>query len=487
MADAGALSLTFLGHQGWLVQAGDATVAFDPVLEDSFGHSPGTDFRVYPARQIDPRKMPTPDAVFLSHEHLDHFHLPSLARLHRQTPIYVGSQMPRCVVTILEEMGFPIVIFQPGQIIGIRDIDVIPFAAGKNTVVWESRVNSFYIRLRDHPEVAVFNAVDALISEQFISAVHSGALRSPEIVILANNSQIVPPGGVGSQSNLFELPEAGMLRHPGLSLLYGLVAGISRELPSVPKIAICGNGFVNMAKPYGPFLYSDNIRIAEIINELSNVDFAIGVVPGDVVSLDERKRCGTAKSSFVTLDEPLNNDLLLKRTLFMQAPTSHPPTPISEFAGAADAAGMLAKIQEALNAVLPALLVSPTGRCLIETNEHLCGPLGPLRALFRFVHGDQSSNLAVDIAQARMVAVDVSAKDALHLFPMGVELPLCDFYAVVTGELQIWDVAACSLRGWYLGSKYENLTAFLFSAFGEQARPDLALKIYRSALSRIAS
>lgn len=56
-------------------------ILVDPVVEASFGHSPRLRFEIHPARRIDLDLMPRVDAVVVTNEHLDHFHLPSLRRL----------------------------------------------------------------------------------------------------------------------------------------------------------------------------------------------------------------------------------------------------------------------------------------------------------------------------------------------------------------------------------------------------------------------
>src|SRR5688500_8715597 len=84
------MELVFLGHQSWLVRKNETTLLIDPLLRDTFGVDPISGFRIYPPREIDPAGIGAVTAVFLSHEHGDHFDLPSLATLPRGTMIYVG-------------------------------------------------------------------------------------------------------------------------------------------------------------------------------------------------------------------------------------------------------------------------------------------------------------------------------------------------------------------------------------------------------------
>ena len=73
------MELVFLGHQSWLVRKNETTILIDPLLCDTFGADPVAGFRIYPPRTVDPKGIGPVTAVFLSHEHSDHFDLPSLA------------------------------------------------------------------------------------------------------------------------------------------------------------------------------------------------------------------------------------------------------------------------------------------------------------------------------------------------------------------------------------------------------------------------
>src|SRR5881398_2474292 len=72
---------TFLGHQGWMMRCGTSCVLVDPLLCEEFGAVHALEYRVHPPRVFAPETFPAVDAVILSHEHDDHFDIPSLARL----------------------------------------------------------------------------------------------------------------------------------------------------------------------------------------------------------------------------------------------------------------------------------------------------------------------------------------------------------------------------------------------------------------------
>lgn len=74
-------------HAGYVVRAGGATIAIDPIFEVPFSVNaypfPGCRF------DLDAIGALRLDAVFISHHHDDHLSLESLARLDRATPIYL--------------------------------------------------------------------------------------------------------------------------------------------------------------------------------------------------------------------------------------------------------------------------------------------------------------------------------------------------------------------------------------------------------------
>ena len=121
-------STTFLGHQGWMFQTPNTAVLVDPLLCEDFGHAHALGYRVWPPRVWTTGALPPIDAVVLSHEHDDHFDIPSLAKLARTIPIYLSVRSSTAARTILETMGFTVHALVPGVPVQLGDLEVLPFA-----------------------------------------------------------------------------------------------------------------------------------------------------------------------------------------------------------------------------------------------------------------------------------------------------------------------------------------------------------------------
>ena len=121
-------STTFLGHQGWSFRAGQTQLLVDPLLTSRFGHGGGVG-AVYPPRDFDFDHFPPIDAVLITHEHEDHFDVPSLARLDRHIPILLSANSSAAARGLLSEMGFAVRFVRGGETVTVGDLTIDLFAA----------------------------------------------------------------------------------------------------------------------------------------------------------------------------------------------------------------------------------------------------------------------------------------------------------------------------------------------------------------------
>ncbi len=95
------MKVTLLGHASVLVEMQGARCLMDPVLSDPFEDGAVVSC---PRREIRLDQLPPIDVIILSHSHLDHFDIPSLARLPRQCDVLCPKD--RAIGYALKELGF---------------------------------------------------------------------------------------------------------------------------------------------------------------------------------------------------------------------------------------------------------------------------------------------------------------------------------------------------------------------------------------------
>jgi L-ascorbate metabolism protein UlaG (beta-lactamase superfamily) len=95
------VKVTLLGHASVLVELDGARCLMDPVFQDPFEE--GTVVSC-PRRAIHESELPPIDVLILSHGHLDHFDIPTLARLPRDCNVICPKD--RAISYAMKELGF---------------------------------------------------------------------------------------------------------------------------------------------------------------------------------------------------------------------------------------------------------------------------------------------------------------------------------------------------------------------------------------------
>jgi hypothetical protein len=182
------LSTTFLGHQGWLFQSKSSCFLVDPLLCEEFGQVHALEYRVYPPRLFTFEHFPKVNAVVLTHEHDDHFDIPSLARLERTIPIFLSSRSSTAAQQILREMGFTVHPLVPGKSVSFADLEFTPFCGAHTSFNNNDEWDTLPFFVRDVGGSGnFFSMVDITLTDQHLKWARAKDSR-PVVLSWTNNT-----------------------------------------------------------------------------------------------------------------------------------------------------------------------------------------------------------------------------------------------------------------------------------------------------------
>lgn len=478
------MNIGFLGHNGFALGTQDSPVLVDPILYPRYGEEyTSSPVEIYPPRWIKHDRMPKPAAVIISHEHSDHFHLPSLDLLDKSTPIIVGPTMIDTVVECVERLGLTVVRLPFGEPAQFGSIRITLYPPGPDTVLWESRVSQVHAVDATHPESAgLFLAIDAEISEDFINDIQDGSIAAPRVLALSNNAQVTPPGVYGSL-DCYQPQGRDVRRHrgegfPGLDVLEEIVGYTANASPALQgaHILLCGGGFLKDYEQMGPFPFSEQREMADLARQLVRHIDVIGPLPGDIVEAGESGISEIGTLPWIGTNHSRFEELVARRQGFIQRNEGIPlrrirsVTPESEESAIRD-------IEAELDYISRVILLSKLGRDMTLLNT----PYPLVLKLMYETREDHS--LRFDLAAGRFEACeDASLDDSAQAYPYGIAMYSVDLAAVLRGELQYWDVVGIAMRTWFVGDAMSSPVGLLYDALGEQVRPDLSCKVYEQQM-----
>lgn len=487
------MKVGFLGHNGFALGDQEAPVLIDAILLPRYGEEyTSSPVEIYPPRKIMHDLMPTPSAVVISHEHSDHYHLPSLNKLDRSVPIAVGPLMIDRVVEGVEALGFTVHRLEFGETRRYGDVLITLFPPGPDTVLWESRVSQVYVRDAEDPEIGgLYLGIDALISDEFTEKIEEGELPAPAAVAVSNNAQITPPGVFGSLDNL---KSADILEHrgrraafAGLEILQGIIAETIHQTSVFrgSHFLVCGGGFLKDYEQMGPFPFSEQKELAELASRLMRWVDVSGPEPGDILDVSPEGIQHAGELPWLQTDRRRFTELQERREKFLGSGEVIPLRQIIETRAADEEKAALHDIENELTYLARAILLSPLGQELIYSTRSGTRSVRPL-VLKLLLPGSTDRSLAFDLTHGAFVPVtDLPLADAISEYPYGMVVHASDLAGVLRGSLQIWDIVGIAMHSWYANDTLGSPVALLFDALGEQARPDISCLVYDLQLEAI--
>jgi hypothetical protein len=225
------LECTFLGHQGWMFATAGARILVDALLVEPFGHGGGVGV-VWPPRQLDIAAMPSADAAIFTHEHEDHFNIPSVNRLSRDIPVYIPERSSSAMRQFLQEAGFTVHTLVAGQTLQLADLQFTVFTPDHVRHDEQDEWETMPFLVQDTKDGgSYFSAVDVTVSAAMEAQLRQRGV-APGLWCYANNVmnmsfQEMPPRRAPAQ----------------LPIIARFIADhISRPPPPLASV-MCGGGF----------------------------------------------------------------------------------------------------------------------------------------------------------------------------------------------------------------------------------------------------
>lgn len=278
------LRATFLGHQGWLLETGRRRVLVDPLLTETFGHG-GVVGALHPPRDLDVASVPPVDAVLLTHEHEDHFDIPSLHRLDRAIPVFLSSRSSFAARRTLRAMGFRAGSLRAGEALDLDGARVLCLTGDHVGYTQGDEWDALPYLVTDPDDGAnFFSAVDVLPTDAMIEAAAAHAPH-PGLVCHTNNASTLGYASTRfapATNDTLALAAETIAHHRRVTRAWG------RPAASL----FCGGGFAfdgDRARLNRRTFTADSSRVAASLRALCPGETFVAPLPGQSVRAEGRE------------------------------------------------------------------------------------------------------------------------------------------------------------------------------------------------------
>ncbi len=414
------LEATFLGHQGWMFATGTTRILVDPLLVEPFGHGGGVGV-VYPPRKLGLAAMPPVDAVFFTHEHEDHFNIPSVNRLSRDIPVFIPERASRAMRQFLEEAGFKVHALGPGRTLELGDLHFTPFTPDHVRHDEQDEWETMPFLVQDTKEGgSYFSAVDVTVSAAMEAQLRQRGV-APGLWCYANNTMNM------------SFQERPPRRAPALLPIVArfVVDHASRPPPPLASV-MCGGGFsftgarAWMNKAFFPL---DSEKLFEGLGLLAPEERFLVPLPGGQITVTKDRIVSTSEHAPFLSAQP--REAWPDRAY---APGSVEPGTVEPASGRAElAAGELEELTGRLVAFAEFLYGTPLFRALLSLSSVGLPAKTTAKFAISAVSGEADHVFEYDPAGGRFELLKQAAP--LSDYVAGMECFATDLLGYLRGQL----------------------------------------------------
>jgi hypothetical protein len=418
---------TFLGHQGWLFRTERACIAVDPLLCEQFGAQHALDYQVYPPRRLDLARFPALDAVVLTHEHDDHFDLPSLAKLSRKIPIHLSARSSSAAHEILREMGFRVVPLEPGVPVTFGDLEVIPLAGDHVTVDCGDEWDTLPLLVRDTGGAgSFFSMVDITPTERHLLLV-KGVVAKPGLVTWTNNAL--------DWSHMTDFVDEMVGSTEACAARMGRGRDLVRAVWGRPAATLlCAGGF----SFYGEQAWLnrrvfpiDCERACALVGRANPREKFVSTLPGQTFVMERNRLVRVEASTDFLATEPLEDWPSREPVRLSTAALAALPDFMPASRARALGRGDLARLQAGLDELASALVGGPLFRCL---HSMMAGESEERRPTFAFALRDGKRRHVFEYVPSACTFRSVVDDDPESSYLLGLECWASDLLRLLRGE-----------------------------------------------------